>query len=165
YRTKTSAMGFSGRSIRSMEIYYSCFLEVSTAGTGDVLAIRGQGIREGYRTILLQRPVVRRDEQLHSELKSDMNVESLPSGKFAVKALILKVALVAFNILRFLEQSVLGMEELPYKTEVTRKRLRKVIDHLIRVEVKLVFHARQQVIKLRGRDPCLRALYDSCSVL
>jgi hypothetical protein len=107
-------------------------------------------------------------EQFHSELKSDMNVERLPSGKFAVNAMILQVALVAFNILRFLGQSVLEMEELPYKTEVTRKRLRKVIDDLIRIAVKLVFHARQQVIKLWDRDPwigCFRKLYAICCAL
>ena len=107
-------------------------------------------------------------EQFHSELKSDMNVERLPSGKFAVNAMILQVAMVAFNILRFLGQSVLGMEELPYRTGVTRKRLRKVIDDLIRVAVKLVYHARQQVIKLWDRDPwlgCFRKLYDICGAL
>jgi len=107
-------------------------------------------------------------EQFHSELKSDMNVERLPSGKFAVNAIILQVAMVAFNMLRFLGQSVLGMEQLPYKTEVTRKRLRKVIDDLIRIAVKLVFHARQHVIKLWDRDPwlgCFRKLYGICSAL
>lgn len=107
-------------------------------------------------------------EQFHSELKSDMNVERLPSGKFAVNAMILQVAMIAFNMLRFLGQSVLGMEELPYKTEVTRKRLRKVIDDLIRVAVKLVFHARQQIIRLWDRDPwlgCFRRLYGICAAL
>ena len=107
-------------------------------------------------------------EQFHSELKSDMNVERLPSGMFAVSAMVLQVAMVPFNILRFLGQSVLGMEELPYRTEVTRKRLRKVIDDLIRIAVKLVFHARRQVIKLWDRDPwlgCFRKLYAICGAL
>lgn len=87
-------------------------------------------------------------EQFHSELKSDMNVERLPSGKFAVNAMILQIAMVAFNILRLLGQTVLGMEQLPYKTRVMRKRLRKVIDDLIRIAVKVVTHARQNIIKL-----------------
>jgi hypothetical protein len=107
-------------------------------------------------------------EQFHSELKSDMNVERLPSGKFAVNKLVLQVAMVAFNMLRFLGQSVLVMEELPYNSEVRRKRLRKVIDDLIRVAVKLVSHARQQVLKLWDRDPwlgCFRKLYTICSTL
>ena len=90
------------------------------------------------------------------------------TGKFAVNAMILQVAMVAFNMLRFLGQSVLSMEELPYKTAVTRKRLRKMIDDLIRVAVKLVFHARQQIIKLWDRDPwleCFRRLYGICGAL
>jgi hypothetical protein len=76
-----------------------------------------------------------------------MNVERLPSGNFAVNAMVLHVAMVAFIIPRFLDQSVFGTEELPYRTEVRRKRRRKVIDDLIRIAVKLVFHAYQQVIK------------------
>ena len=60
------------------------------------------------------------------------------------------------------------MEELPYKSEVTGKRLRKVIDDLIRIAVKLVFHARQQVLKLWDHAPwlgCFRKLYSICSTL
>jgi len=62
--------------------------------------------------------------------------------------MILQIAMVAFNILRLLGQTVLGMEQLPYKTRVMRKRLRKVIDDLIRIAVKVVTHARQNIIKL-----------------
>jgi hypothetical protein len=104
-------------------------------------------------------------EQFHSELKSDMNVERLPSGKFAVNAMILQIAMVAFNMLRFLGQTVLGMEQLPYKTRVMRKRLRKVIDDLIRIAVKVVTHARRHIIKLWEHDPwleCFRELYQTC---
>ena len=38
-------------------------------------------------------------EQFHSELKTDMNIERLPSGKFAVNAILLKLAMVSFNIM------------------------------------------------------------------
>ena len=105
-------------------------------------------------------------EQFHSELKSDMNIERLPSGKFAVNAIILQVAMVAFNTLRFIGQSAIDMEELPYKTGVIRKRLRKVIDDLIRISVKVVSHARHRVIRIWDQDPwlgCFRKLYLLCS--
>ena len=46
-------------------------------------------------------------EQFHSELKTDMNIERLPSGKFAVNALILHTAMIAFNTLRFIGQTAL----------------------------------------------------------
>jgi hypothetical protein len=105
-------------------------------------------------------------EQFHSELKTDMNVERLPSGKFAVNAMLLQTAMLSFNILRFIGQTALSLKEiLPYKTDVLRKRLRKVIDDLIRVAVKIVRHSRQTVIKLWKDDPwlnCFRKIYDIC---
>jgi hypothetical protein len=43
-------------------------------------------------------------EQYHSELKTDMEVERLPSGKFEVNRIVLGVAMNAYNALRVLEQ-------------------------------------------------------------
>ena len=95
-------------------------------------------------------------EQFHSELKSDMGIERLPSGKFAVNALLLHIAMIAFNALRLIGQTALSFqEELPYKTGVLRKRLRKVIDDLIRVGFKLVYHSRKWLLKLWSHDPWL----------
>ena len=105
-------------------------------------------------------------EQFHSELKTDMDVERLPSGKFAVNAIVLKLAMLSFNILRFIGQSALGFKEsLPYKIASKRKRLRKVIDDLIRVAVKIVQHARQTCIRLWEKDPwyeCFSHVYQLC---
>ena len=105
-------------------------------------------------------------EQFHSELKSDMNVERLPSGKFVVNALLLKLAMLSFNILRFIGQTSLAFPDaLPYKTDSKRKRLRKVIDDLIRVAVKIVTHARRTCIRLWEKDPwlaCFRQVYSVC---
>jgi len=105
-------------------------------------------------------------EQFHSELKTDMNVERLPSGKFAVNAMLLKLAMVAFNILRFIGQTAISLKtDLPYKTLAKRKRLRKVIDDLIRVAVKVIQHARKSIIKVWDKDPwlsCFRKVYIAC---
>ena len=43
-------------------------------------------------------------EQFHSELKSDMGVERLPSGKFATNDYILHLAMMTYNILRIIGQ-------------------------------------------------------------
>lgn len=95
-------------------------------------------------------------EQFHSELKSDMGIERLPSGKFAVNSVLLYIAMIAFNALRFIGQTALTFkEDLPYKTKVLRKRLRKVIDDLIRVGCKIVYHSREWWIKLWDQDPWL----------
>ena len=108
-------------------------------------------------------------EQFHSELKSDMNVERLPSGKFAVNAILLKLAMLSFNILRFIGQTALSFSEsLPYETKSKRKRLRKVIDDLIRIAVKIVQHARQTIIRIWEGDPwlaCFRQVYTICCSL
>ncbi len=105
-------------------------------------------------------------EQFHSELKTDMNIERLPSGKFVVNAILLKLALLSYNILRFIGQSALSMPDiLPYQTDSKRKRLRKVIDDLIRMAVKIVTHARQTYIRLWEREPwltCFRQVYQIC---
>ena len=38
-------------------------------------------------------------EQFHSEFKTDMDIERLPSGKFATNALVLGLSVLACNIL------------------------------------------------------------------
>lgn len=95
-------------------------------------------------------------EQFHSELKSDMGIERLPSGKFLVNALLLQIAMIAFNMLRMIGQCALAFPTLlPYPATGKRKRLRKVIDDLIRVACKVVSHARVRYLKLWDKDPWL----------
>ena len=95
-------------------------------------------------------------EQFHSELKTDMGIERLPSGKFAVNSVILHIGMIAFNALRLIGQTALTFkEDLPYEHKVIRKRLRKVIDDLIRVGCKIVHHAHIWWIRLWDHDPWL----------
>jgi hypothetical protein len=103
-------------------------------------------------------------EQFHSELKHDMDVERLPSGKFAVNKIILAIAMMAYNTLRFLGQKSLETEN---KKHVKRKRLGKVIRDLICVVGKLVKRGRELIFKMNERDPVLpsflrlNAVFDS----
>ena len=83
-----------------------------------------------------------------------MGIERLPSGKFTVNAVILHIGMVAFNALRLIGQTALLLKtDLPYKHKVARKHLGKVIDNLIRVGCKIVFHAPTWWIKLWEQDP------------
>lgn len=43
-------------------------------------------------------------EQFHSELKTDMGPERLPSGKFETNELVLELAILSYNILRMIDQ-------------------------------------------------------------
>jgi len=81
-------------------------------------------------------------EQYHSELKSDLDFERLPSGKFATNALLLLLAMLSFNALRLLGQSALKMKEiLPRKFKVQRRRLRSVIQDIVYVACKRTRHS------------------------
>ena len=46
-------------------------------------------------------------EQHHSEIKTDMDVERLPSGKFESNKLVLELTMIAYNILRIIGQELL----------------------------------------------------------
>jgi len=48
-------------------------------------------------------------EQFHSELKTALNLERFPSGKFATNALILLLGMVAYDALRLVEQMSLEL--------------------------------------------------------
>ena len=91
-------------------------------------------------------------EQFHSELKHDMDVERLPSGKFAVNRIVLAVAMNAFNALKLLGQKSIEKENKKY---LKRKRIGKVIRDLICVAGKLVKHGRQLIFKINEKDPAL----------
>jgi len=91
-------------------------------------------------------------EQFHSELKTDMGLERLPSGKFATNATLLLLAGVAFNILRTLGQEALRRPEtLPVKLKIKRRRIASVMRDLIYIACKRVRHAGRLFLKF-GRD-------------
>ncbi|MDR0931615.1 MAG: transposase [Victivallales bacterium] len=105
-------------------------------------------------------------EQFHSEFKTDMGLESLPSGKFATNALILNLAALAYNCLRYIGQEALSCKEhLPVKLEVSRRRLRSVLQDLIYIGCKFTRHANTIVVKFGRHCPwfnCFREIYARC---
>jgi len=91
-------------------------------------------------------------EQFHSELKSDMDVERLPSGKFHTNELVLGMASVVYNILRMLGQ--IGSKlEVSKKRAVARKRIKTVIKDMILLASKLTKHGRKKIIKIYEHEP------------
>lgn len=87
-------------------------------------------------------------EQYHSELKTDMDLERFPSGKFDTNALVLELSMLAFNILRIIGQKALGKKNPRLKQTVQRRRHRTVINNLINMACHVTEHARQVVIGL-----------------
>ena len=101
-------------------------------------------------------------EQFHSEVKTDMNLERLPSGKFATNALILELGMIAYNILRMIGQGTIGGRAPRQKRDVKRRRLRTVISNLIMMAGHVTMHARQLIIGL-GKSNVWRHIFsDIC---
>ena len=89
-------------------------------------------------------------EQYHSEIKTDMDVERLPSGKFATNCLVLELTILAYNLLRMIGQESLK-HRAPEKKSVKRRRLRTVIQNLILCASHVTKHA-HKVIMGMGRS-------------
>lgn len=92
-------------------------------------------------------------EQFHSEFKTDLDLERLPSGKFATNDLILSLARLADNVLRLMGQSALLSSDAPVRHPAKRRRLKTVIQELITVSAKCVRHARQTVLNFGRHCP------------
>jgi len=82
-------------------------------------------------------------EQFHSEIKSDMDMERLPSGKFATNALILALTCLAYNILRFIGQLGLTGEKSPVRHPAKRRRIRTVMQELMYLAARLINSGRR----------------------
>lgn len=101
-------------------------------------------------------------EQFHSEVKTDMDLERLPSGKFATNALILELGMIAYNILRMIGHGTIGGRAPRQKRDVKRRRLRTVISNLIMLAGYVTMHARQLIIGL-GKSNVWRHIFsDIC---
>jgi hypothetical protein len=82
-------------------------------------------------------------EQFHSEFKTDLDVERLPSGKFATNALVLASAMLAYNILRWIGQTGLLGADAPPRAPAKRRRLRTVMQELMYVAARLIATGRR----------------------
>lgn len=109
---------------------------------------------EGWWTSLTEAPekVIERyrhhgtHEQFHSELKSDLDLERLPSGKFDTNDAVLHVAMFAYNSLRIIGQLGLTGELSPLRHPAKRRRIKTVLQDIMCRAAKVVFHARQCVL-------------------
>ncbi len=99
-------------------------------------------------------------EQYHSELKTDLDIERLPSGKFATNNLVLQFALFAYNLLRFIGQKTLTLMQVPIRKPAQRRRIRTVIQSIITLAAKVTWHARSYWLQLGRGSPWLPVLQD-----
>lgn len=86
-------------------------------------------------------------EQYHAEIKTDMDLERLPSGKFATNQLVMACGSLVYNILRFIGQICLVTNKGIIRHEAKRRRLKTVIQELIYFAGRLIATGRR--LKLR----------------
>ncbi len=78
-------------------------------------------------------------EQFHSELKSDMGVEKLPSGRFKTNKLVLTLAMIAYNLLRRIGVDMVAIDGgSEQRVPLKRRRIRTVLQNIIYTACKWV---------------------------
>lgn len=89
-------------------------------------------------------------EQYHSEIKTDMGLERMPSGKFETNRLVFACAALAYNILRFIGQIGLLGNRVPVRHPAKRRRIRTVIEELMYFAGRIISSGRQAILKFAG---------------
>ncbi len=103
-------------------------------------------------------------EQFHSEIKSELDLERLPSVKYETNGLVLHFGVFAYNLLRLIGQESLKKQDAPLKKKATRRRIRTVIQNMITLASKLVYQGRQWKLKMTATNkwlPTFARLYDA----
>ena len=81
-------------------------------------------------------------EQFHSEFKTDMDLERLPSGKFDTNYLVCQLAAVAMNLLRLIGQNTLTEPDTPVRHAAKRRLIKAA---------RMIRHAGRWVLGLGDR--------------
>jgi hypothetical protein len=89
-------------------------------------------------------------EQFHSEFKSDMDLERLPSGKFDTNYLVCQLAAVAMNLLRLIGQNTLNEPDAPMRYVAKRRRIKTVMQELMFKAARMIKHAGCWVLGFGG---------------
>ncbi len=118
--------------------------EVSIAGWWTSLALDDDEVIALYRERGLS-------EQFHSEFKTDLDIERLPSGKFATNALVLGCSMLVYNLLRWIGQNGLLNPDSPRRHRAKRRRIKTVMQELMFVAAKMIRSARSSTLAF-GRD-------------
>jgi len=102
-------------------------------------------------------------EQFHSEIKTDLDLERLPSGTFATNQLILLLGMLSYNLLRIVGQESLREQpenlnhaQVPIRKRVQRRRVRSVMDDVIRLAARVIHSGRRWKLAFGAHAPWAR---------
>jgi len=91
-------------------------------------------------------------EQFHSEFKTDLDLERLPSGKFDTNYVVCGLAALAMDILRLMGQAGLHGPDAPVRHAAKRRRLKTVMQELVYRAGRLIEHGRRLILGLGAND-------------
>jgi hypothetical protein len=86
-------------------------------------------------------------ELYFADIKSEHDLERLPSGKFVVNGLIFQLGMFVINMLRVIGQNLFG-PSIQRMKKATQRCLRAVIQNMMYLSGKVVQHARRRVLKV-----------------
>ena len=95
-------------------------------------------------------------EQFHAELKGELDLERLPSGKFNTNALVFQLGCLAYNVLRVL--ALKGKAVFRYRHPSKRKRLKTVIQELILIPARFLRGSNQMKLDIGKSHPSKDAI-------
>lgn len=82
-------------------------------------------------------------EQFHSEIKTDLDLERLPSGKFDTNDAVLHIGVFVYNCLRLIGQLGLTGEMSPVRHPAKRRRLKTVLQEVMYRAAQFIAKARR----------------------
>ena len=91
-------------------------------------------------------------EQFHSEFKTDMDLERLPSGKFDTNYLVCQLAAVGMNLLRLIGQNTLNEPDAPLRHAAKRRRITTVMQEMMFKAARMIKHAGRWILGLGESD-------------
>ncbi|OOY93750.1 transposase [Solemya velum gill symbiont] len=98
-------------------------------------------------------------EQFHSEFKTDLDLERLPSGKFDTNDLVMCLGALVYNILRYMGQSCLLGPDAPVRHPAKRRRLKTVMQELIFMAARLLKKSHQHRLRFGCHCPGFKSFH------
>ena len=90
----------------------------------------------------------------------------MPSSKLDTNALILKLGMIAYNVLRIIGTEAMKKNDMPVRHKpIKRRRIRTVIERLMLIAEHLTVHARKVLLALGRSSPWANTFFRIWRVL
>ncbi len=98
-------------------------------------------------------------EQFHSEFKTDLDIERLPSSKFKTNQLYMAIAQIGFNLIRIIGDKAVRLKILKINDNRSRIRIRTVMLKIILQPCKFIRKHKKWTISLPRPNPLSSIFY------